>query len=185
MYNILLDRMPEEYEGYLIRTDYRIGMQISLAFVDDEMELFERLQRAYSLLYGQGVPDDPTTAYRGLKWFMAGGAEQQDEEQEEEKQDGRGIEYFSFEHDAPRLYSGFRRIYDIELDRVQMHWFRFLALMGDLEGSAFSEVIGYRTVDTAGMDSKTKAAYMRMKRRFALPQPESEESKEFMAALGK
>ena len=34
MYNIMLDGLPDEYEGYLIRTDFRIGMQISEAMND-------------------------------------------------------------------------------------------------------------------------------------------------------
>ena len=30
MYNAMLDRLPEDYNGWLIRTDYRIGVQIQL-----------------------------------------------------------------------------------------------------------------------------------------------------------
>ena len=37
MFNLLLDALPTEYEGYLIRTDYRIGIQISQALEDEEL----------------------------------------------------------------------------------------------------------------------------------------------------
>ena len=34
MFNIMLDKLPSEFEGYLIRTDFRIGIQISQAIAD-------------------------------------------------------------------------------------------------------------------------------------------------------
>ena len=37
MYNFLLDSLPEDYEGYLLRTDYRVGIQISQALEDEEL----------------------------------------------------------------------------------------------------------------------------------------------------
>lgn len=43
MFNLLLDALPTEYEGYLIRTDYRIGIQISQALEDEELEPYERI----------------------------------------------------------------------------------------------------------------------------------------------
>ena len=36
MYNFLLDSLPEDYEGYLLRTDYRVGIQISQALELEE-----------------------------------------------------------------------------------------------------------------------------------------------------
>ena len=34
MHNAILDRLPEDYNGWLIRTDYRIGVQIQLCISD-------------------------------------------------------------------------------------------------------------------------------------------------------
>lgn len=178
MYNLLLDALPEDYEGYLIRTDYRIGVQISQALADDDLEPYERLNVAFGLLYGHGVPADARTALTGLQWFMNGGAEPAGDAPED-----NGVAYFSFDYDASRLYSGFRRAYGLELDRVRLHWFRFLPMMADLGDCAFTQVIGYRSADTSKMDAQTRAAYNTMKRRFALPQPESEDEREFMAKL--
>ena len=188
MFNILLDRLPDEYEGFLIRTDYRIGIQISQALADDELESYERVSIALSLLYGNGMPD-AKTAYEGLKWFMRCGAEVKKmidadgDKVEDTEDDENEIDYFSFDYDSSRLYSSFRRTYGIELDRERMHWFRFISMMADLGDCAFTQVIGYRAMDTTGMDGKTKATYNKMKRKFALPQPISEEEQEFMAKL--
>ena len=50
MFNMLLDRLPSDYKGYLIRTDYRIGIQISLALDDPELNENDRVMVALSLL---------------------------------------------------------------------------------------------------------------------------------------
>lgn len=183
MYNFLLDSLPEDYEGYLIRTDYRVGIQISQALEDEDLTLQERLAVAFSLLYGNGVP--PTeTAYQGLKWFLNGGNPLEQEDEQESAEEGEvGIRFFSFDYDAARLYSGFRRMYDIDLDKIPMHWFRFLALLGDLGECAFTQVAHYRTADVSKMDKETRRTYLMMRRKYGLPQPESEESREFMEKL--
>ena len=182
MYNILLDRMPTEYDGYLIRTDYRIGIQIAEALEDDTLEPYERLGVAFSLLYGEGQPP-ADVAYKGLAWFLSGGMESDGKSGGAEGSESGSIQYFSFDYDATRLYSGFRRAYGVDLDKESMHWFRFLALLGDLGKCAFTQVLEYRTADLSKMDKETRRAYIAMRRKFALPQPESQEAKEFMAKL--
>ncbi len=182
MFNILLDRMPDEYEGYLIRTDYRIGIQISQALEDEELSPYERVGVAINLLFGEGMPEYKV-AYEALKWFMRGGADLEKSEDLEESESESDVRYFSFDIDSSRFYSGFRRMYGIDLDREKIHWFRFLAMMADLGDCAFTQVIGYRTADTNGMDKKTRAAYNQIKKKFALPQPVSEDEQEFMTKL--
>lgn len=183
MYNFLLDSLPDEYEGYLIRTDYRVGIQISQALEDEELTPQERLAVAFSLLYGEGAPP-VQTAYRGLTWFLnAGNPPEEEGEPGGAGQEETGIRFFSFDYDATRLYSGFRRMYHIDLDKTFMHWFRFLALLGDLGECAFTQVVHYRTADLSKMDKETRRTYQRMRHKYALPQPESEESREFMEKL--
>lgn len=185
MYNFLLDSLPEDYEGYLLRTDYRVGIQISQALEDEELSSQERLAVAFSLLYGEGMPPIET-AYQGLQWFLNGGnlpEQGEGEEQENSGEEDLGIRFFSFDYDAARLYSGFRRVYGIDLDKTPMHWFRFLALLGDLGECAFTQVVHYRTADVSKMDKETRRTYMMMRRKYGLPQPESEESREFMEKL--
>ena len=54
MTNIILDRLPTEYKGYLIRTSFRIGIQISLCLQDEDYSEEERVLIALNLLYGNG-----------------------------------------------------------------------------------------------------------------------------------
>ena len=58
MLNIILDGFPDEYEGYLIRTDFRVGMQISEALNDVDLAEPEKMMTALRLLYGNGIPPD-------------------------------------------------------------------------------------------------------------------------------
>ena len=57
MFNPLLDRLPEDYNGWLIRTDFRIGVQIQLCIADPELDDCDKTAVALGLLYGNGVPD--------------------------------------------------------------------------------------------------------------------------------
>ena len=184
MFNLLLDALPTEYEGYLIRTYYRIGIQISQALEDEELEPYERIGIALSLLYGNGIPP-ADIAYAGLQWFLNAGLDQPQDEEDTgtAPEEDDGIRYFSFDYDAARLYSGFRRAYGVELDQVEMHWFRFLSLLGDLGECAFTRVVDIRSADLSKMDKETKRAYAAMRRKVALPQPKSQEEEEFLQKL--
>lgn len=182
MFNLLLDALPTEYEGYLIRTDYRIGIQISQALEDEELEPYERIGIALSLLYGNGIPP-ADIAYEGLRWYLNAAADVPQNEEDAVSVEDDGIRYFSFDYDAARLYSGFRRAYGVELDRVDMHWFRFLSLLGDLGECAFTRVVDIRSADLSKMDKKTKRACAAMRRKVALPQPKSREEEEFLQKL--
>lgn len=161
MYNALLDRLPEDYKGWLIRTDYRIGVQIQLCISDPELSDSEKTFTALSLLYGNGIPD-LQTALEGLNWFMSCGNPQETAGQENEP------EVYSFEQDAGRIVSAFRKNFGLDISRERLHWFEFVSMMGDLSGTAFSSVIDIRSTDVSEVDKKRRAEFLRMKKRFAL-----------------
>lgn len=162
MYNAMLDRLPEDYKGWLIRTDYRIGVQIQLCISDPELDDSEKTWTALNLLYGNGVPSDLHMAIDGLSWFMSCGnpAPQED--------NGAEPPLYSFEMDAGRIVSGFRKVYGIDISRERIHWFEFVPMLGDLSGTAFTSVIDIRSTDPNDVDKKNRAEFIRMKNRFAL-----------------
>lgn len=171
MYNAMLDRLPEDYQGWLIRTDYRIGVQIQLCISDPELSDSKKTGTALSLLYGNGIPD-LQTAIDGLSWFMSGGCPTQGEEADNEPP------AYSFEYDAGRIVSAFRKVFHIDISRERLHWFEFLNMIRDLSGTAFTSVIDIRTTKESDIDKKRRAEFMRMKRRFALPSQYTEEEQE-------
>lgn len=160
MYNAMLDRLPEDYYGWLIRTDYRIGVQIHLCISNPELSDSEKTWTALSLLYGNGMPDF-RTALDGLAWFMSCGEGQQAEEDS-------GPAVYCFERDSARIVSAFRKVFGIDLSREKLHWFEFISMLGDLGDTAFTNVINIRTTDASEVDKKKRAEFVRMKKRFSL-----------------
>ena len=180
MYNAMLDRLPEDYNGWLIRTDYRIGVQIQLCISDPDLTDSERTATALSLLYGNGIPDHKT-ALDGLTWFMSCGNPSPRGEENHEPP------VYSFEHDAGRIVSAFRKVFGIDISTARMHWFQFVSMLGDLSGTAFTNVIDIRMTSEDDVDKKKRAEFARMKSRFALPDQYTTEEQaaidEFMAQL--
>lgn len=173
MFNLMLDRLPDNYKGHLIRTDFRIGVQIMQALHDQKLHEDERMSVALSLLYGVGIPQDAQVAREGLEWFLRGGAPLGEDDGDESGKRG-----FDFDIDHTRIWSGFRRVFSIDLSTARFHWFQFLALLSDLDGCAFTDVVGYRLADIRNMPPAAQAAYSRMKRRFALPEVYSNEEQQ-------
>ncbi len=164
MLNIMLDGFPDEYEGYLIRTDFRIGMQISEALNDVNLAEPEKMITAMRLLYGNGIPADNGVAESGLRWFMSGG---NDERGEEQTSNGKPPT-FDFEQDNRLVYSAFRARYGIDLTRERLHWFAFLAMLGDLGGCSLSEIIGIRGADLSKMSDEQRCQYLELQKRYRI-----------------
>lgn len=160
--NVILDGFPDEYEGYLIRTDFRIGMQISEALNDVDLAEPEKMVTALRLLYGNGIPSDSSVAESGLRWFMAGG-----NVDEERVPDGKPPT-FDFEQDNRLLYSAFRARYGIDLTRERLHWFAFLAMLGDLGGCSLSDIIGIRGTDLSKLGDEQRRQYAVMQERYRI-----------------
>lgn len=175
MYNALLDRLPEDYDGWLIRTDYRIGVQIQLCISDPELSDSDKTAIALQLLYGRGIPDIQT-AIDGLAWFLSCGNPIKDDGHDEPP-------VYSFEHDAARIVSAFKKVFGRDISREKMHWFEFVPMLGDLAGTAFTSVIDIRTTDASEISEKKRSEFIRMKKRFALSSPYTEEEQRQINAI--
>lgn len=182
MRNILLDPLPDQYAGWLIRTDYRIGIQIAQAFEDAELSPQEAYATALHLLFGRGAPP-ADTAMEALQWYMRGG-KAAPRPAAGGKDTPRG---FDFDYDDGRIYSAFRRAYGIDLRREKLHWFAFLHLMSDLGDCALTQIAHYRTADLSKLSEQERKAYERIRQRYAIPTMLSAEDQrviaEFMAQL--
>lgn len=162
MLNVILDGFPEEYEGYLIRTDFRIGLQISEALSDVDLADPEKMITALQLLYGAGIPTDIKLAEEGLMWFMRGGQPRDDS-----SSDGRPPT-FDFEQDHRFLYSAFRARFGIDLTRERLHWFAFLAMFNDLGGCSLADIIGVRSMDLSKLNSEQRRQYAELQRKYSI-----------------
>ena len=182
MYNILLDRLPTEYDGYLIRSSFRIGLQICMCFEDVDYTDEEKLIIALNLLYGKGIPTDIDAAVKGLSWFMSCGVDKK-----ENSTDNKTLFYWDF--DSSRIFSSFKQTYNIDLSCEDLHWFKFISMIGSLDkDSAFNKAIEIRSFDMKDLKGKARTDMQKMKQTLTPPVVYSEEEQkkidEFNAILG-
>lgn len=185
--NAILDGYPEEYKGYLIRTDFRIGMQICQCMTDEELDIYERLAISFSLLYGKGIPEWET-AYSGLVWFINMGKERNPADRTEDEEDDEKL--IDFDFDSNRIMTAFLRYYNVDLESVHMHWFRFLSMLSDIGECAHKTVLEIRRMNVdSSMTPKQRAALEEMKKLYSLnggyTEEEQDKIKEFLEELRK
>lgn len=164
MYNILLDKLPDNYNGFLIRTDFRIGLQIYACLEDKSLNEQERYLISLKLLYGNGVPSNTNMAMDGLIWFLnLGDVPDKKNNQSHQKP------VMDFEIDSSRIYSGFKSKFGIDLNKVRMHWFEFRYLLLELKDCHMSDVIEIRQkkIDK-NMPLEQRIEYRRLKKIYAI-----------------
>lgn len=149
MFNVLLDELPQEWEGYPIDTSFRTGIQIMQCLQDEEFEQDERIMCALCLLF----PDvnkrpDIIKAQETLEWYLT------EFNHDNHKKKNGTAKAFDFDTDQWRIYSAFLKQYRIDLNTVDMHWFVFMGLLSNLDECAFTRVIDVRTKKINPKDSK-------------------------------
>lgn len=100
------------------------------------------------------IPENVQIAYeKGIK-FLDGG---NDGKEKEEVQ----VRLYSFEKDANFIYSAFKQTHSIDLENVELHWWKFLALFMDLgSDTVFCNLTGLRKRVSSGKatDDEVRAA---------------------------
>lgn len=196
MYNILLDKSPSEYKGYLLRTDYRIGIQLLSILENSELEDEDRLLDALVLLYGCGIPDDIQLALNGLKWFLSCGRacapdapasyldyEDIDEELDETVSNNGRIA-FDFLIDAGYIEGAFRERYGVELSSTRMHWFEFMSLFRCLKDTQLNDLMYYRTVDVTKLPKSQRVEMRKLQDKYKIRKVTASRKAELIACFG-
>lgn len=188
MFNIMLDKLPEEYKGYPINSDFRIGIQVFQLLNDNEFSDSEKFYKAYDLLFldedketGESVPfkdengediplPDIQTAQEGMQWFLWGWYT--DNNVESKKETKKDMDY---DIDQWRIFSAFLTQFEINLNEVSMHFWAFMGLLSTLEECAFTRVMDIRTkkIDPK-ISPSDKRELKEVKERYALEQVEEE-----------
>lgn len=215
MFNVLLDKLPTEYKGFLIDSDFQTGIQILQALEDEELTKQEQICVALSLLFlqedkeGNSLPfPDVQTAVEGLVWFLTDWNHDKNKTGDKEK-------VADYDIDQWRIYSAFRKHYGINLNDLgqrlvgyrfdgkkavpvyeenRLHFWEFMGLLTTLpEECAYKRVLEIRSRKiTAKMSAEEKKALKEAKKIYALDVLEEEltdEEKEaveaFMTLVGK
>ena len=178
--NILVDKLPIDYEGLKINTNFRSFILFELLMQDREIEKEEKIALALNLFY-EGIPTDIKKAIDGIVWFYTRGKKVKQEENEENKKNNKKKKIYSYEHDADLIYTAFLDQYRIDLNNVDyLHWFKFKAMFEGLKAeNKICEIMGYRAIDINKIkDKEEKKRYKKLQREWALPDDRTEEEKE-------
>ena len=164
MFNIMLDPLPEDWNGYPIDWDFRTGIQITQCLSDNALSDMEKRYTAISLLF----PDEnnrPSSveAMEAVNWFL-----------NEFNHDKHGkntgtANVMDFDVDQWRIYAAFKQQYGIDLNEISLHWFVFMGLLSNLEECNFTNVIDIRQKKiTPKMSREEKKAITEAKKVYAL-----------------
>lgn len=192
MFNVLLDPLPTEYEGFPIDSDFQTGIQIMQALEDEELTEQERIVTALNLLFltedkkKNPLPiPDVQTALDGLMWFLFGWKHDKIIKDDNEKVTDWNIDQF-------RIYSAFCQCYGINLNDLgvdcigykiyktkitpiykerKLHFWEFMALLTTLpDNCAYVRVVDIRGANTKNMSKEQKNAYRKLKEIYSLKQ---------------
>ena len=171
MFNVLLDKLPTEYEGFPIDSDFQIGIQIMQVLEDGELTKQEGQAVALSLLFlaedenGDPLPlPDAETAIEGLIWFLTDWNHDHNS-----KSDKTCVT--DYDIDQWRIYSAFRQHYRINLNTDKLHFWEFMGLLTTLPECAYTQVIDIRAKKiTSKMGKDERKAYTELKKVYALDQ---------------
>ncbi len=181
MFNVMLDKLPEEYKGYPINGDFRIGIQMFQTLNDMELSEMERIYKACELLFDVEGADqfpDMETMQGGIQWFLSGWYT--DNPVNDEKKDRKDMDY---DIDQWRIFSAFLKQFGINLNETDMHFWVFMGLLSTLDECAFTRVVDIRTkkIDPK-MKPSDKAELRKVKEQYALEQTEEEMTPQEKAA---
>ena len=168
---LLMDGLPEEYEGLPLSADFRNMIQVDLILHDADSTPTEKTIAALYQLYPE-IPADINKAVEGLAWFYSRGNTSSGGKDAPAKE--TAIKAFSFEQDANLIYAAFYATYNISLTTVDfLHWWEFMSLFEGLsETTLIQRVMYWRTADLTGMTKTERKHVLKMRQLFALKGPE-------------
>lgn len=175
--NLLIDKLPIEYEGLKINTNFRSFILFELLMQDNAVSDKDKILLTINLFFNEPI-NDIKKAMDCVLWFYRCGEEQKSSKKAAE---GRKKQIYSYEYDAKLIYSAFLDQYGIDLNEINyLHWFKFKALFEGLKSeNKICEIMGYRAIDLSKIKNKEeKAKYRKLQKQFALPDNRSIEEKE-------
>lgn len=178
MFNVMLDPLPSDWNGYQIDSDFRTGIQICMALEDQSLSDMEKLAASAELLFPLIQPEIKDIQ-EAAEWFLSGW--NLDNIQKSNKSNDT-VRILDFNIDQWRIYSAFKHQYGIDLHTAELHYWQFMGLLTTLEECAFTRVIDIRQKKTKNkMSKEEKEAILKAKKIYSLGEQKenlSEEEKE-------
>ena len=146
---------------YRLNTDFKIWLKIDEIIQSDIANEEEKLAFIISLAYPSSFPENINDALSGVLDFYS-------MYKKGSKKSTHKI--YSFEKDAPFIFSAFRSQYGIDLFNTDMHWWKFKSLFDSIdENTTFGKIVRYRAINIDDIKDKNKKSFIaKMKRLYSL-----------------
>lgn len=176
--NMLTDSVPESLTiagtEYEINTDFRIWLKFEMLLSDEVEGSKATLLDIKKLIFMSKIPSDRAdeeTTEQILWFYRCGKPEQQG--------GGSSKKIFDYDYDDGYICAAFMEQYHIDLNKANMHWWKFHALMLSLsENTEFVKILGYRAIEiNSKMSAAQKAFYQKMKKHYKLPVKKEEQQR--------
>jgi len=162
MFNPIIDRLPDEFRGVKVKTDFKQALKFFRIGAAKELNQREKAVAIMIALF-ESSPPDCADLWDFIEYYVSGGAVDKG---------ASGERLFDFNVDAGRLYAAFLQVYKIELRSADMHWWVFLELYKALpRGTHLSEVIEIRGRKIEkGMSEESKRQLRKAQRTYRIEQ---------------
>jgi len=177
--NILIDLVPTsvtiENQDYKINSDFRTSILFELLMQDNEISEEDKI--IYSLeLYYPILPKNINEAVDKMLWFYRCG---KDITPSKGTGKGKSTQIYSFNFDDDYIYSAFLDQYGVDLQDIDLHWWKFKSMFKALkEDNEIVKIMGYRSMDLSKIkDKEEKNYYRRMQELYKIPIAKDEKDK--------
>lgn len=165
------ERLPESVDidgkSVTIDADFRVGVAIETELLSNEPDVLGLLMA----FYPDGIPADIEAAADRMIWFYAHTDSAENEDEDTTR--GKPGRWYDFTQDADVLLASFQQAYGIDLEKDSLHWWKFRRLMFGLPNDTpFMQRVHYRVADIDKLPKEQRKHYRKMKRMYALKQPE-------------
>lgn len=162
MYNVMLDPLPSDWNGYQIDSDFRTGIQLCMALEDKSLSDMEKGAASAELLFPLIQPEMQEIP-EATEWFLSGW------NLDNIQKNNSTIRILDFNVDQWRIYSAFKHQYGIDLHTADLHYWQFMGLLTTLEECAFTRVIDIRQKKIKNkMSKEEKEAIIKAKQMYSL-----------------
>ena len=176
--NMLTDSVPESLTiagtEYEINTDFRVWLKFEMLLSDEVEDSKTTLFDIKKLIFMSELPPDRADeeATEQILWFYRCG-------KPEQKGGKSSKKIFDYDYDDGYICAAFIEQYHIDLNKADLHWWKFHALMLSLsENTEFVKIMGYRAIEiNSKMSAAQKAFYQKMKKHYKLPVKKEEQQR--------
>lgn len=120
--------------------------------LESEDSSYEHISSMLDKLYVNKVPE-VNTAIAGLYWFVSGGNTERRVFPPLDVSHGSNEKVIDYTYDQENIFGAFL-VHGVDLETTDMHWFKFLIMIANLNKCTLTEHMGYRAMNLSDIEDK-------------------------------